>query len=1578
MSDAQASPYRMRSVRVVLAFLVLLSTVVLIPGAPSAEAAADDLWVTKSVDSNAIFHGATSNWTITVDTSADVTLADSIVVTDTLPDGLCPQGAGDADCPGGVAPVPAYTSAVENANGTWTLIWNLADMGPSTQVAITYTTVTRTHYQESFADDTPIVARDAWVNTAQVDGNVDGTPVVDVSTVSQVATGVTIAKDVASRPASLPQPAVCDDGSGLTWVAGNATGYRVGDQICWRLSVDYPANLYTLDSVVSDAVPSGQSFTANDTWALGAGNTVPVGDVDGSGNLPTVGTLSWDIGDAGGYVGSGLRFEVVYSTTVVDPSATSSGQIVTNVMNHTHNPTTGGGIGAADVAGAEINEAELSIVKGVSAVNTISTGGPHVDGVEVSESDVITYQVSVTNSGDVDATNVEVWDVLPALFATCSTNVSAISDGGVCVDGSNRIEWVGASTLSVAAGATTTVSYDVTLPSGIAPAITMGNTAGVRSYATATNTDSGSFTYVPLSNIDPAATGQNTTAARDTSSVVTSAATLGHARTTGVDESGNHADTQATIGELVTYTITVHIPEGTTVYDADVFDDLPTNLDLVTSSHTFDGEEVVTRTEDAGADSVTVEFPDPSYRNAPGTGDDTLTLTVVGRVIDIPANTRNTTITNTAAFSWLDQDSAPHSLSSGVNTTVVEPLIGIGKTSVDSIGDNGVVVGDEIVDYTVSVTNSGTSNVSTGHDLVIVDTLPEGMTLTLPVPDGGVWAPDGTPGDGIGGTITWNVSSLGAGAGISRTYQVTVDDPVVVNSTFINNVTADTTSMAGTPTVERSAGTGYHAEVGHILSTPLASLSSSVSPTGPTIGDVVTYTAEVRMPPGTIMYDATVIDTLGAGLIFDRLASVSCDMGGAACDPVIGATEIGVAGTTTAAFFLGDIDVSSSTGEERVVTIEYEAHVTDILNAGDTSPNSVSVYGNQSDLIVGVPGTPPAPGGFDVAVGPASAPITVKEPSLSLDKDVSGQAGDSDARRAVPGEVLTYTITVSNSGGSTVSAAYDIVIVDTVPEGLAVTMPIADGGVWVADGVPGNGVAGTITWNYAGPLATGASLVRSYDATVDAALDSGDENPAGPELLNTADVPSYFGVSSGDRAANPGFTFREYNDVTADQVAIELDLASVGSVVWFDIDADGVQEAGEPPFSGVDVIVTYLGADGVVSGDDEAHIVATAADGSYLVEHLPGGNYTVVVDLADLPAGFVPSYDLDDGTLTPDGTWGPGALGQDEDKLNVDFGFTGTGSIGDLVWFDSDADQSLGGSEYGLEGIDVTVTWLGVDGVLSGDDVVYPAVTDAAGNYLVPRLPAGLYTIVIDGLSLPAGMQPTYDSNGIGTPGATAVVLGSGEDNSSQDFGYAGTGALGDRVWLDRDGDGFQDAGESGLVDVPIQLTWPGEDGVLGGGDDELFLTTTAPGGLYFIPNLPPGEYIVEVLGGLPGATTNTFDEDGGGDARTQVNLTDGESHLTTDFGFHGTASIGDTVWWDQDGNGAQDAGEPGISGVTMELTFAGIDGVFGNADDLVFTATTDDGGGFLFTDLPAGSYEVLVSGGLPAGVVATFDEDGG
>jgi uncharacterized repeat protein (TIGR01451 family)/fimbrial isopeptide formation D2 family protein len=1543
---------------------------------------AEDVSIHKSVDQGAITQGADSVWTLLIETSEYTTTAASIVVTDTLPDGLCPLGAGspDVECQAAGSPSQPYTSATENSDGTWTIIWNVADIGQNGSTTITFPTKTRAFYQEAFADADPVLAKDSWVNNVDLTATADGRPVEDVSSAGQEAGGVTILKQVATRPAT----GVCGDGSGLTWNSPPTEPvYNVGDRVCWSLTVNYPPGLDTFDSDIQDFIPPGHSFTGSDGWQLGAASTAPAPNVTFDGSAAASGVLNWTVGDGGLFVDESVTVEIIVSTTVTDPNATASGEIVENLMKFSYANTAGTPFNLRSLANVQVIEPELDLVKGVyevvrgvTSVEGPNVGNPNVDGVLIMPGDVVTYQITVTNSGDLAADNVEVWDNLPAEWATCSTQVTNITNGGVCDDANNRVVWDAANVFSVSAGGSQVLRYDVTVPSGIAPRETMINSAGVRTYTGVTNNGTGTFVFVPASNIDPAAPASNTAVADDTSNVFTGTPTLGKTAVTAITEAGNTGPSEATIGEEITYTATVVIPEGTSVYGPAVFtDSLAPELELVSASFTFDGVPLLdpaypTINVDTATDIVTVTFANP-YDNPVGT-DDSLIVTIVARVGDVGSNTRGTSVQNSASFAWDNQDAVAQTpITASVATGVVEPNISLTKNDDDA---DGIVVGNDVVNYTLGISNGSAGTVSVAHDVVVVDTLPEGVTPTLPIADGGVWAPDGVSGNGVLGTITWVITSIDPSTTVNRTYQVTIDDPVIVSSSFTNNAVVDVTSLAGTPTGERTSGTGYSASASDVLNTPLVSIAKSVTPTSATIGDIVEYTVDVTIPAATIMFDATVLDSLPAGLEFDGITGSSCaSSGGGACLADITVGQIGTVGSQTAAFFLGDISTPSSNGEDRIVTITYEAHLLDSGVAGNARINSANVYGNQTDQIVGTPGTPPLPGSFDVQATPATATVFIVEPVLTVDKDVNGQVGDTDNRRAIPGDTLTYTVTVRNTGSSD---ANDITVTDT-PDSRFIPVSITSGAGYVVDDA--DPTDGTLQWTVAGPIASSGSVTITYQVQVPPTFDSTDENPVGFEMTNTVDIPSYFGVPAVERAANPTFTYRDYDNVTPDTVNIELDLASIGDRVWFDANADGIQDGPEPGLVGVDVTVTYLGANGVTGGgDDEVFVTTTGANGIWGVTDLPGGNYSVSVDTADIPFAMVASYDLDDGTTSPDDQW-TGALGENEDKTDVDFGYTGSGSIGDTIWFDRNGDGVLDTDEYGLEGVGVTITWFGLDGVVGGgDDITYAATTGASGGYLIPNLPQGDYTVLVNSGTLPAGMQPTFDDDGIGTPHATGLALASGEDNLVQDFGYNGTGSIGDFVWFDENGDGVQDAGESGIPGATVQLTWPGEDGVLGGGDDEVFVMDTDGTGAYLFDGLPPGDYQVDIIGGLPALAINTFDEDGGADSSAVVSLADGEVHLTTDFGYRGDASIGDKVWWDVNGDGVVDVGEPVLPGVEVTLTFGGVDGILGTADDITATTTTDSSGVYTFPSLAVGDYRVDITGGVPGGMVPTYDEDGG
>lgn len=156
------------------------------PGTPATQTAgttitnvAKDLMVTKAASQGTIDVGAITTWTLGVTTS-EYRGATGVVVTDTVPNGLCPLGApagayaSEPDCSPaqhpGITPSLPYATASENANGTWTVSWNAADMPVNGTQVITFPTLTRNNYQHDGGSgpvedpSAPVLAGDSWTN----------------------------------------------------------------------------------------------------------------------------------------------------------------------------------------------------------------------------------------------------------------------------------------------------------------------------------------------------------------------------------------------------------------------------------------------------------------------------------------------------------------------------------------------------------------------------------------------------------------------------------------------------------------------------------------------------------------------------------------------------------------------------------------------------------------------------------------------------------------------------------------------------------------------------------------------------------------------------------------------------------------------------------------------------------------------------------------------------------------------------------------------------------------------------------------------------------------------------------------------------------------------------------------------------------------------------------------------------------------------------------------------------------------------------------------------------------------------
>ncbi|SFA70733.1 Cna protein B-type domain-containing protein [Poseidonocella pacifica] len=300
-------------------------------------------------------------------------------------------------------------------------------------------------------------------------------------------------------------------------------------------------------------------------------------------------------------------------------------------------------------------------------------------------------------------------------------------------------------------------------------------------------------------------------------------------------------------------------------------------------------------------------------------------------------------------------------------------------------------------------------------------------------------------------------------------------------------------------------------------------------------------------------------------------------------------------------------------------------------------------------------------------------------------------------------------------------------------------------------------------------------------------------------------------------------------------------LGAIGDTVWFDADRDGVQDDDEDGIGGV--TVTLLSSAGVFIASQ-----VTADDGTYLFEGLEAGDYVVSFDLPDGAYAFT-TQDVGDDADDSDadvtsGESGIITLAEGEINLTVDAGVVVIpGSLSGRYFVDDNAND-VDDAEPGVEGVIVEL----LDATGAGTGIT--TQTDATGFYQFTGLEPGTYgvkfTDAVSGLTLVApnqGTDDTIDSDatdlGSGMSEITGIVVQAGQDTPDNDAGVRdpGTASLGDRVWVDTDKDGVQDAGEVGLGGVVVTLY--DETG------SSIGSQITDGDGNYLFENLTAGEYSV-------------------------------------------------------------------------------------------------------------------------------------
>ncbi len=370
---------------------------------------------------------------------------------------------------------------------------------------------------------------------------------------------------------------------------------------------------------------------------------------------------------------------------------------------------------------------------------------------------------------------------------------------------------------------------------------------------------------------------------------------------------------------------------------------------------------------------------------------------------------------------------------------------------------------------------------------------------------------------------------------------------------------------------------------------------------------------------------------------------------------------------------------------------------------------------------------------------------------------------------------------------------------------------------------------------------------------------------------------------------------------------------------------------------------------------------------------IPAGGCEIRVDVTGATpgdyTGLIPAGDLQTNA------------GPNPDAATAPLVISTAGYISGRVFGDNDVTQDgtfTTGTDTPIAGVTINLH----SGPGCGGAPVQTGVTDTVGNYLFSGLAAGTYSVCQPGQpadtfngTTTAGGIVTFGGS-VGSPGTASnpspsssqiigIVLGESAGNiaGSPDnlFAELPESALSGTVFRDDDNNGIQNGSEPGFAGQTIELLQSGS---------VVRTTTTDGSGNYSFGDLQPGTYDIrqpaqpaDTVNGstIPGVVPN------GGTTGTATTPTVSPSQITdiilppnTSVAANNFAELPTTrrltgrIFVDFDNSGTFDGNDYGLSGQTVNLTGADI-----NGNPVTRSVVTDANGQYTFDGLPEGTYTI-------------------
>ena len=481
----------------------------------------------------------------------------------------------------------------------------------------------------------------------------------------------------------------------------------------------------------------------------------------------------------------------------------------------------------------------------------------------------------------------------------------------------------------------------------------------------------------------------------------------------------------ATIGEVTTYTIQVHLPEGSLTNLA-VTCSLPEGMAYAGSTQikslgegmSYPSGYPVVSSSGAASAPVRITFSEFYVPVDFNYDDNLINLLVNARVLDLPINYGPpATMAYLTTYASVTVDGSAEADSYGITLYVIEPHLELTQSVTPSlIADNSSLT------VSLNLTHNGSLD---AYDVVVVDALPPGVFSTV---TDLVNAPDYSFSyDPLTSTVTYRTSVLAAYTSVTLSFNALAGN--ISPGTVYRNAASVTryTSLPGVVPGERTstlpAVTAVFTGLGPDL---VVSVSDGLSEIDP--GQTASYTVTVRNAGNGPAYGVTATDTLPLLASYDAAGSSSgwsCASG--ACTLALGTLAAGQSRSATLAVTVNSLPPPGSSSITNTVTAADDHrygpdptlanntasdtdhfgvivpfcanpdYITGLLPNDDTFLNSaatLTVYGSASTLAVR-PGLEDGLRGllkFDLTSIPATA--TIASATLYLDEK-NVQAGQT-------------------------------------------------------------------------------------------------------------------------------------------------------------------------------------------------------------------------------------------------------------------------------------------------------------------------------------------------------------------------------------------------------------------------------------------------------------------------------------------------------------------------------------------------------------------------------------------------------